>query len=408
MLNKSWQSKFFTLWTGQAFSVISSSVVQMSLIWYLTAKTGSALVLSMASLVGYLPNALLGLAAGTFVDRTSKKKVIIGADLFIAGVSLILTAVVWITDLPTWLILLVLALRSVGTAFHTPAISALTPAIVPQDKLTKAAGYTQSLQTFGYMAGAGIAGALFPIWSLNQLIFLDVIGALIATAAVLLVDVPTLQKRSASAVNMHFWKEMKDGYSALKKIRSIYVLVLIASVFAVLYLPIDALFPLMSLGYFKGTTLQASWAEISFSAGMLLGSLILGIFGGLKNRGLLLQLSFILIGGSIAIAGLLPRNGLLVFVVLCSVMGFAAPFYNGTVTALIQEKVPEEYLGRVFGFYGSLVSLAMPLGLLASGFFADRLGVNHWFILSGVLILGIFIFCMLHPSVREIESSQQK
>ena len=48
-----WKLKFYTIWAGQAVSLITSAILQMAIIFYLTEKTGSAIVLSMASLVGF-------------------------------------------------------------------------------------------------------------------------------------------------------------------------------------------------------------------------------------------------------------------------------------------------------------------------------------------------------------------
>ena len=56
--------------------------------------------------------------------------------------------------------------------------------------------------------------------------------------------------------------------------------------------------------------------------------------------------------------------------------------------------------------YGSIMSLAMPIGLILSGFFADRIGVNHWFLLSGVLIIGIAIACPMITEVRKLDLKQ--
>lgn len=158
--NNLWKKNFYILWAGQAISVLTSSILQMALIWYLTAQTGSALVLSLASMAGFLPSAILGMVAGTLVDRVSRKTAMIGADLFIAAVSLVLVLASAGGELPISLVLAVLAVRSMGTAFHTPAISAATPLIVPAEELTRCSGYTQSLQTVGYIAGTAIAGIL--------------------------------------------------------------------------------------------------------------------------------------------------------------------------------------------------------------------------------------------------------
>ena len=174
MNNADWKKDFYILWAGQAVSVLTSAVLQMALIWYLTAITQSAFILSMASLAGFLPSAVLGTVAGTLVDRMDRKAVLIVADLFIALVSLIIAVASFYSSLPVWLVIAVLAVRSIGTAFHTPAISAVAPLIVPTEQLTKCAGYTQSLQTIGYIAGTAVAGVLYPIWSISGMVALVV------------------------------------------------------------------------------------------------------------------------------------------------------------------------------------------------------------------------------------------
>ena len=392
------------MWAGQAVSVLTSSVLQMALIWYLTAITQSAFILSMASLAGFLPSAVLGTVAGTLVDRMDRKTVLIVADLFIALVSLIIAVVSFYSSLPVWLVIAVLAVRSIGTAFHTPAISAVAPLIVPTEQLTKCAGYTQSLQTIGYIAGTAVAGVLYPIWSISGMVALDIAGAVIASLAVALIRIPKPEKAEETRSDTNFWIEMKEGYSIVKQDKGVFALIWIAAAFTLLYSPINALFPLMSLDYFEGTTLQASVAEIAFSAGMIIGGIILGLWGGFKNRGIGISISIALMGVPVFISGLLPQNGFWGFAFLCVIMGISGPFYNGPVTALMQERIAADYLGRVFGLYGSAASLAMPVGLIISGFFADGIGVNKWFLITGILIVFISVLCHVIPSIKNIDS----
>lgn len=406
MIKKNWKRNFYILWVGQLFSVLSSSILQIALIWHLTAITQSAFVLSMASLAGFLPNALLGIIAGTFVDRANRKIIMIASDIFIAAISLTLVFAAINDELSIWLIVIVLASRSIGTAFHTPAISAATPLIVPTEELTKCAGYTQSLQVIGYMVGIAIAGFIYPIWSISEMVFLDVVGAIIATVATIVVKIPSLEKNTSQKNSANFCSQIKEGYIELNRHKGIFIIVWIATIFTILYSPINALFPLISLDYFNGTTIQASLAEIAFSLGMLVGGIILGSIGKIQNRGINISISTALMGLSISITGILPQNGFIVFVCLCIIMGSSVPLYSGSVTALIQEKIPPEYLGRIFGLYGSLTSLAMPMGLLLSGLFADSLGVNKWFLLSGISIIGISILCFILPSIRKIDREE--
>lgn len=59
-----WKKNFMIIYIGQAFSLLSSSAVQFSIIWWITLETGSALALTIASVVGLLPQAVIGLFAG--------------------------------------------------------------------------------------------------------------------------------------------------------------------------------------------------------------------------------------------------------------------------------------------------------------------------------------------------------
>ena len=168
-------------------------------------------------------------------------------------------------------------------------------------------------------------------------------------------------------------------------------------------MPINALFPLISMEYFNGKPVHISITEIAFASGMLVGGLILGRLGNFEKRVLLITGSFFIMGASLVVSGLLPPSGFVIFVACCAVMGLSVPFYSGVQTALFQEKIKPEYLGRVFSLTGSIMSLAMPIGLILSGFFADKIGVNHWFLLSGILIIGIAIVCPMITEVRKLD-----
>lgn len=169
---------------------------------------------------------------------------------------------------------------------------------------------------------------------------------------------------------------------------------------------LGVLIPLITMECFNGTPMHISITEIAYASGMLIGGLLLGLFGNYQKRILLITASIFMMGISLTISGLLPQSGFFIFVVCCAIMGLSVPFYSGVQTALFQEKIKPEYLGRVFSLTGSIMSLAMPIGLILSGFFADRIGVNHWFLLSGVLIIGIAIACPMITEVRKLDLKQ--
>ena len=155
---------------------------------------------------------------------------------------------------------------------------------------------------------------------------------------------------------------------------------------------------------YYGTPMHISITEIAYASGMLIGGLLLGLFGNYQKRILLITASIFMMGISLTISGLLPQSGFFIFVVCCAIMGLSVPFYSGVQTALFQEKIKPEYLGRVFSLTGSIMSLVMPIGLILSGFFADRIDVNHWFLLSGILIICIAIVCPMITEIRKLDA----
>lgn len=397
-----WKRDFYMIWAGQAVSLITSAILQMAIIFYLTEKTQSAMILSVGSLVGFLPYAVFGPAIGVMVDRYSRKMIMICADLVIAAAGAVLVFAALYMELPVWMVLGVLFIRSVGAAFHSPALSSITPLLVPEEQLIKCAGYSQSLQSISYIISPAAAAFLYSVWDLNSIITIDVAGALIACITVVLVRIPELEKVK-QGLRRNFIEEMKEGLNVLRENRGLFALLLIGTLYMFVYMPINALYPLMSMEYFNGTPMHASIAEIAYASGMLASGLLLGLFGSFKKRATLIAASIFLMGASLTASGLLPSNGFALFILCCAVMGLSVPFYSGVQTALFQQKIKPEYLGRVFSLTGSVISLAMPAGLIISGFFADRIGVNHWFLMSGIVIMVIAAACHLVPAVRGLD-----
>ena len=87
-----WKRQFAVLWLGQAVSILTSSISQYALIWDLTARTGSAAVLSLASMAALLPQGVFSLFTGAVADRFDRRKIMALADGAIGLVSLALVA----------------------------------------------------------------------------------------------------------------------------------------------------------------------------------------------------------------------------------------------------------------------------------------------------------------------------
>ena len=406
MEKRSWKRTFFTIQSGQAISLITSSALQMALIFYLTEKTNSSMTLALATLVGFLPQGVLGLFIGGWIDRHSRKRIMIGADLFIAAVSALLAVISAFLDPPVWVVLAILFLRSIGSAFHTPSINAVTPLIVPTDKLAKCTGYIQSLQSVSSIVSPALGALLYAQCTLTEIIALDVVGAFIASIAVMLVKIPNIDVANIPQ-SEGVLAGAKEAYRILAQQKGLLTLLWMGALYMFAYMPINALFPLISMNHFGGTTWHVAMSESVFAAGMLLGGIVLGVWGGFQRKTTTVLLSIAVMGMALLIAGVLPASGFIAFVVCCAIMGFSAPFY-GVQTAIYQEMVRPEYLGRVFSLSLSTMSLAMPLGLIAAGCFADMTGVETWFAISGIFIAGIAVVGAVLPSIKELYGGTKK
>ncbi len=401
-----WKRRFFVLWTGQAASLFSSAVIQMAIIWHLTETTGSAAVLSAAMLMGFLPQALLGPFIGSLVDRYDRKRIMIVADLSIAASALVLAASAFMGRLPVWLIMLVLCARSMGTGFHQPSLQAVTPLIVPGESLTRCAGYSQTLESVSMLLSPAAAALLYGIWNIGMIFLLDVAGALAGVFTLLVTRVPALVKKETEKAPALI-RETKEGLAVLRSEKGLTSLLVIGALYAVIYMPISTLYPLISMNYFRGTFREAGIVEIAFSAGMLLGSLVLGRLGGRINKVAAIAKSIAVMGIGLAVTGLLPPGGLWIFVGLSAAMGFTTPFYWGVQTALFQTRIMPEYLGRVLSLSASVVMIAMPLGLILSGAFAETIGVEKWFLISGIAAVALGVACASLPSLRALRRETQ-
>jgi DHA3 family macrolide efflux protein-like MFS transporter len=138
--NSGWKMPFFTIWTGQAFSLLGSSLVGFALIWWMTETTGSAIVLATAAMFEFLPRVFVGPLAGTLVDRWNRRLVMLIADTITALATAVLIYLVWAGTLQIWHIYLLMLVRSTAGSFHMPAMLSSTSLMVPEDQLTRVQG----------------------------------------------------------------------------------------------------------------------------------------------------------------------------------------------------------------------------------------------------------------------------
>jgi DHA3 family macrolide efflux protein-like MFS transporter len=396
---ENWKYKFIRLGIGQAVSILTSSILQIAIVWYLTQRTGSPAIVTISTLSGYLPRAVLGMFTGAFIDRYDRKKIIILSDLGIALAALLMAAVALWTDIPIWLILLVLCIRSIGAAFHTPSLNAIIPSIVPKDQLARCAGFLQGFESVSMIMSPALAAMLFGVWDLSAIVLMDVFGAGIAIFMILFTRFPS-NVREDAAEKVHILQDTKDGIAILRREKGMMAILTISSLYAFIYFPIGSMYPLITMAYFGGSVGDSSVVEILFSGGTLLGALLLGWVGNKLHKVAAIAASIGIYGFGAMFTGLLPPDGMRPFMILSACMGVTIPFFYGLRTAIFQSRIPSEYLGRVLSLAYSVSLFAAPLGLLLGGGFSEVAGVQHCFFICGVLAICLALVMLLTPSIR--------
>ena len=155
--------------------------------------------------------------------------------------------------------------------------------------------------------------------------FVDVVGAVFAIFALLLVNIPNvIQKEKAFKI----LADMKEGLREIRRNKPLLAILLPILLATVVYMPLAALFPLIVKSHFNGTAWHNSFIKFVFAGGMLISSLVLGIWGGLKKEFLMIALSIVSLGALSAIGGALPSYFFPGFVVVSFIMGLTGAFFE--------------------------------------------------------------------------------
>ncbi len=371
--------------TAQMISLLGSSLVQYAIIWHITLSTSSGRMLTISTLCGFLPQILISLIAGAWIDRYDRKKLIMAADAAIA-VSTLFLAVAFLAGYRfNWALFTVLAIRSAGTGIQSPAVNAIIPQIVPQEKLLKINGINSTLSSLMMFLSPAVSGAIMTIASLEVTLFIDVITAIIGisiTAAIYIRPYERTEKSEGSSL-----KEIRKGFSYLKENRFIKRLLVYQLLILFLISPSAFLTPLMVSRTFGLEVWRLTASEMTYSLGMVLGGLLIASWGGFRKK-----INTTMLAGAVyglLMIGLGNAPGFLCYLMCNTLIGITAPCYNGPITVTIQEKVEPHMQGRVFSFMQIATSCALPLGMVFFGPLADLISVQMLLSAAGFFVAGL-------------------
>ncbi len=401
-----WKRNFFTIWGGQAFSLVGSALVQFALVWWLTVETGSATVLALGTLMGVLPQILIAPWAGAYVDRWNRRRTMIVADSLISLMALALMLAFLAGTAEVWMVLLAMFGRAAVSGFHWPAMQAATSLMVPERHLGRVGGLNQAMfglsSVIAAPAGA-VMIALFPMWAVLSV---DLITAVIAIVPLLFIPVPEPDRDGEKKPSLS--NELKEGLAFLKGWRGALSIIILFMIANLLLSPAFSLLPLLVIDHFQGGAAEYAGMEALAGIGMLVGGVLLGVWGGGKRKVVTMLVFTLVLSLAITAMGIIPSELLLLAYGFCAVVGLSLSLLNGSMMAMMQASVPFAMQGRVFALISAGATAMMPAGLLLAGPLADEFGVRFWYLAAGIPMIFLTLAYSASRSVVHIDDQVWK
>jgi DHA3 family macrolide efflux protein-like MFS transporter len=393
---------FFIIWLGQAISRLGSQIVQFALIWYLTNTTGSATVLAIASMVGLLPQVILGPLAGTLVDRWDRRKVLIFADGIIAVATVILAFLFAFGWVQIWHIYALMFIRALGGAFHSPAMTASTTLLVLQKHLVRIQGLNGALNGVIGIFSPMLGALLLNLIPMQAIMTIDIGTALFAILPLFFIPIPQPKHKEGKEVSS-ILADLVGGIKVLWSMPGLWLITLSHAVIYLLMMPAYSLIPIYVTDYLSGGAAQLALLQSSTAVGIVVGGLLLSIWGGFRRQVVTVLLATLISGLSWVVMGVTPQSSFYIAIGAIFLGSAMNSVMVGSVSALGQTIIPPEVQGRLFAISLTIINATSAIGLAIAGPTVDQVGVRFWFLLGGIVttILGIVPFFI--PVVMEVE-----
>ena len=385
-----WKRKTLLFLASQCITLFGSMIVQMSIIWYVTLKTSSGGWVAAFTICSYLPQFLISFFAGVWADRYNRKKLIILADGVITSATLIMFLVMPMisSDFVLLSALLVISIvRSIGAGVQTPAVNAVIPHLVPAEYLMKYNGINATIQSIVQFIAPAVAGTVLSIGTFRSTLFIDILTALIGIG---LLSCVLLPKQEVSNENISVFSEIKAGIHYSFSDKMIGKILIVYGLFILLSVPAGFMSALLVSRVYGDVYWYLTAVELVGFAGMALGGVLMGMWGGFKSR--VKTFAFGLLILSIMTIGMGVSPYFILYLVMMFVYSIALTIIQTATTTIIQEKAEGSMLGRVFGLMGAMYSGFLPVGMAIFGPLADILPLQWIMVGSGIALVLVTVY----------------
>ena len=392
-----WKRKTLLFLASQCITLFGSMIVQMSIIWYVTLKTSSGGWVAAFTICSYLPQFLISFFAGVWADRYNRKKLIILAD----GVITIATFIMFLvmpmisSDFVLLSALLVISIvRSIGAGVQTPAVNAVIPHLVPAEYLMKYNGINATIQSIVQFIAPAVAGTVLSIGTFRSTLFIDILTALIGIG---LLSCVLLPKQEVSNENISVFSEIKAGIHYSFSDKMIGKILIVYGLFILLSVPAGFMAALLVSRVYGDVYWYLTAVELVGFAGMALGGVLMGTWGGFKSRVKTFAVGLLVL--SIMTIGMGVSPYFILYLVMMFVYSIALTMIQTATTTIIQEKAESSMQGRVFGLMGAMYSGFLPVGMAIFGPLADMLPLQGIMVGSGIALALVTVYLQVKSKV---------
>ena len=376
-------SRFLKLWIGQGISFVGDAISMIALVILVVRITGSASAVGGLLVAQLLPT-LASPLVGVLADRLDRRVVLVSTDLARAA---LLVGVIFTRDL---FVLYVLAFSmGVARTFFNPTVRAAFPSVVGGGDLTRANAIISGTFSVCTAVGPALGGVVVATAGINAAFVLDAATFLVSAAFLSRIPLPSPQREESST----FILELRDGFSYLKGARV--PMAVVVSIFLTV-LTVNLTEPaeiFLAKRTFDSGDAGYGLLVTVWGGGMVLGSMLIGALG---RRTRLLPTYFLgLMTSAFALVATGASPTFAFALAALMVAGACNGIKNVASDTILQERVPDHLLGRVFAtkflaFSGGEV-LAYPLG----GFIVDAAGPRSTYLLSGALTAAAVFITLL-------------
>jgi DHA3 family macrolide efflux protein-like MFS transporter len=391
---------YLFFWSGQLVSLLGSSIVQFVIVWWITVETGSAMYLSLATFLSLAPMIIVGPFAGVFADRWNRKLLILVADLMQALTVLVLVVFYWIGNVVIWQVLLMLAIRGIFQAFHEPTVSAITPSMVPKDKLSRLNGLNYLFSGAVRLVGPILAAVLLQVWQMHQILWLDVVTFLIAIVPLVMIKIPIVR---ISEAGKSFRNELYEGFSFIRHARGMLTLTIIAASLNFLIMPFSTLLPYFVKFDHLGGPSELALVMALLQGGILGGGLIMSLKKDFKKKVATTIASIAVAFCGYALIALTPRGSFWFMALGALIFALCIPIANVLIQTIMQIVVPLDMQGRVGSVTTALSMAAQPIGTLMSGAIVQFTPTAYLFLSCSLLGIVVSASSWFFTDVRHLE-----